>query len=89
MFYIQDGRMHYRAFMALQKKGDDDECNFVAFMAFKSPKDPSPRTSQGHKGFKEDEDEILNTYNELLNEHIKLKKARKLFGEYQRKLYNF
>lgn len=57
-----------------------DEYNFIAFMASKFPKDPLTMTSQGHRGFEEDVDdqyELLDTYKELLKEHIKLKKSWK------------
>lgn len=34
---------------------DKNECNFKAFMAFKSYEDPPKTTSQDHNGFEEDD----------------------------------
>lgn len=54
-------------------------------MASKSLEDPPNITSQGHRGFEDDkneQDELLYTYNEILNEYTKLKKVNKnWFGE--------
>lgn len=52
--------------------------------------DPSTTTLLGYQGFKDDKDErdkLLETYNELLKEHIKSKKVRKQGLESLKKKY--
>lgn len=59
---------------------NEEECNYITFMASKTLKDTSITILQSHQGFKDDEDEqekIIDTCNELLNEHIKYEKKNK------------
>lgn len=55
---------------------DMDYCNFIFFMTSKSVKDHPTTTWKGQKFSKEEEDyqnELLDSYNELLREHTKSK----------------
>lgn len=54
--------------------------NFIAFMASKSLKDPPIIILLSHIGLEDNEDgqdELLDSYNKLLMEHIKFEKSRK------------
>lgn len=56
---------------------EEDDCNFISFMASKTFKKPSIIISKARSFDEEDEDEydeLLGTYNELLSEHIKSEK---------------
>lgn len=56
---------------------EEDDCNFISFMASKTFKKPSITISKARSFDEEDEDEydeLLGTYNELLSEHIKSEK---------------
>lgn len=61
--------------------GDDkNDCNFITIMALKFNEEPLTTTSKSRRFVEEDEDnkdEIMNIYNDLLKEHIKLKKLRR------------